>query len=84
MTKTITCMNCHAEMKATDKVTRSQVMKFTIYECPNGCNPFSHAEPLPGHEPVYHVPVEVEPELKPKRKRKAVKVATEHDLETEA
>jgi len=84
MTKTVTCMNCHTEMKATNKVTKSQVMKFTIYECPNGCNPFSHAEPLPGHEPVYHVPVEAVPKLKPKRKSRVAKATDESDLETEA
>lgn len=49
--KVVLCPGCNAEMKK-GKVTKSQVMKYTEYICPNGCMVDSVAEPLPGHEPM--------------------------------
>ena len=51
----VICQNCHAEMTP-GKKTRSKVMEWTEYICPNGCSPWSGGKPLPGHEPVYAVP----------------------------
>ncbi len=79
----VKCQNCHSEMTA-GRVTKSKVMEYTEYLCPNNCSPWSEAKPLPGHEPTYIVPrvkavieIEVAPEPKKKRRVKAAGEAVE-------
>ena len=55
MTEPVICPNCHTEMEP-GGVTKSKVMEYTEYTCPNGCSPWSEGKPLPGHEPRPVVP----------------------------
>lgn len=50
MAKPVICQNCHTEMEP-GKKTRSRVMEWTEYTCPNCGSVWSEGEPLPGHEP---------------------------------
>jgi len=59
----VICQNCHTEMTPGTK-TRSKVMEWTEYTCPDCGSIWSDGKPLPGHEPKYAEPkvLAVEPE----------------------
>ena len=50
--KKVICQNCGSDQMKKGKVTTTAVMQYTEYHCVNGCNVWSEATPLPGHEPV--------------------------------
>jgi hypothetical protein len=59
MTKPVICQNCHAEMEP-GKKTRTRVMEYTEYTCPNCGSVWSEPKPLRGHAPRSAVIVETE------------------------
>ena len=80
------CQNCHTVMTP-GKKTRSKVMEWTEYTCPECGSVWSDGQPLPGHEPVYHVPKAIEVEVtgpaKKKAKKKVPTAAAVEEVEVE-
>ena len=72
--QSVICQNCHTEM-APGRKTRSRVMEWAEYTCPNCGSIWSEGKPLPGHEPKLAQVAEAEAAA-PAKKQSKKKVPT--------